>query len=190
MVYEDFTKALKLYLKKNPDYILIDLIDERYRLLEIDGSLVTCSDEFLNSGLKNSYEFRELSYEEKEFEVMRAIPKFVKLFKRYIDQKRLFLHKAYFVDTYRDEQGNTCHFDEDRNRLSEKLNKTLAIYYELFEKVAGENLIVLQAADTVQLAHSNHTWGLYPVHYIDDYYRDIYGQFGTFTDHDLCHRAG
>ncbi|MBY6802848.1 hypothetical protein FDC58_18175 [Clostridium botulinum] len=146
------------------DYLIIDLIDERFNIVKVQDSFVTKSNEFVNAGLYNmatpiSYALDEWESDCKEFS------------KRLIDvisPNKIFIHEVYWANQYI-EDGKIKKYDNQKN--IELNNSTLKEYYKTLKKYLPD-VKIISCSDVIGDAH--HLWGLSPVHYTDEYYKKIY----------------
>lgn len=169
MVARDFSKFFWERLNIHDyDYVLMDLIDERFDLIEYEGSFITKSSELDTSG-----------YLKEKGEHIKIIPKknygvglwgedftvFLAKIKEYIAPERILLLKAFWASDYKDENGTIATFSPQIG--VEKINKQLAEYYNsIADMDPGIKMI-----DVPQpLADRRHRWGLTPYHYTDEWY--------------------
>lgn len=169
MLNDDHERNLLKHLRVYDfDVVLIDLIDERFNLVNLDGNgYVTYSNEFKKTGqlqkaakvdtiraFTNKHRFLILQGFEIFFEKLRAMNK----------ENCCYLNAVYLAKF--DELGNrTPESEEYINRVNEFLSTMYQAIKLFFPEI---NLIEYDEKDFV--AKSNHKWGCAPFHYVDDLY--------------------
>lgn len=176
LVLNDMAKStfIKLANQKS-DYLVLDLIDERFRIGERRGTLVTLSNEMIKSRCINEEELRicnksifgnkafldEISL---EFYVNRFLDALLQIYQ----SSQIILHKAYFLMQYRSLQNELKTFPIHSCNLIDRDNAWMDVMYSCIEKrIPKENII-----DCCEnyYAEESHRWGLAPMHYCDEYY--------------------
>ena len=178
MIVEDFKKN-GLYID---DYdrgiLLIDFLDERFKLLEIENTFVTESTEFERLQLEKVLPAGEVLSRggQRDFDLWTdACHKFANLIPQSIRDKTV-LHKAFWADSYFD--NKLCSFEEQGG--IEFYNRNLSFYYETFESIYCPGYAIEIQAEK-RIADPNHEWGLAPFHYVFEYYREFYQQLIELT---------
>lgn len=163
-----------------PDFCIIDFIDERFSLIEYADSFLTKSNELVNSGWLKDKDYKELQYtycegvwkigggylQKLDDYLYEYLKRILKHFKQY----KIILHKAYLLDTYIDCQGEKQYFESYIVRNNDKINKMLRFMYDYIEK-SIRNIKVIDISDKY-FACENHKWGLAPMHYQEEYYKE------------------
>jgi hypothetical protein len=184
-VVSDLTKrALAALVAHRPTHIIFDFIDERFDLLAVDGTLATRSWELEASGyldqpalqrarpiarLSDACERLWLQAAGELSAFLRATP---------LRDAVLILHEACWAETWIDADGARRPFEDVEiwpglPAETAAQNAMLARYHDAF-CAATPNVARVRAKTHV--ADAGHRWGLSPFHYVDDYYRDIWGQ--------------
>lgn len=156
------------------DYILIDLIDDRYGLVKFENTFVTKSFEFDSSKILDSNcEINTVSFFSKDFYFY-----WEKGFKLFLDfcilnniESKLVLNKVYFADSI----DNGKNFNNFTQSQIENYNSRLDEIYDLINDLVP-NLIVIDYPQNIIIAKSNHKWGEMPFHYIDEFYDWTYSK--------------
>lgn len=178
MVAGDFGKNAFALLSSRPsDYLIIDLIDERFPLKIIDNSYITRSNEFrLSVGRKyeNCPEFEKLISGKSLIINGENAEKYIELFCRRIRANfrddRIILHRALMADCYTDENGELHAFPNAVLADNDRLNGILNTMYDLLQKyLPGINVLDIPQPTASQ----GHKWGLAPMHYSDSYYSSV-----------------
>ena len=167
MVQMDFTKPL---LPSDPHLpIIVDFIDERFNVLKFLNSMVTASKEFNSIATDDkrfSKAFSRGKDEEKEFR--SACDRFLSMH----PSTPIILHCARYA-TQGKVNGELVLL-ENQERIK-NMNANLEMYERIFiEKVSPMGIIKVPSA--LEIANSEHIWGLAPFHYIDKYYEEALSQ--------------
>jgi hypothetical protein len=175
MVIRDFLKEFFPALKKIKfDYLLIDFADERFNVLTSGESIITKSNELINSGfLENKQDtFQEISRLSLNQVLWQdACNYFIKRIIDVVNPNRIVLVKVKLAETYRNKDGQVQSFDREKDQIK-SYNALLESYYSYFEsQCTGCNIVEEEV-----LADEMHKWGLSPYHYTGDWYRKICGK--------------
>jgi len=174
MVFYDLTKEFKQYIKKpTSDYLIIDLIDERIRVVKYKNTFITRSREFVNSKLP--YRGTIISDEERAALWREKAKFFINDLKSHRNPEKIILHKAFWQTSYKGKDGLIHDFEDPE---IEKNNKILHEYYQFIEEnIPGVNIIQLNN----YISDENHIWGLSPFHYEDNYYIEFINQLNKIA---------
>ena len=179
MIVEDFKKN-GLYID---DYhrgiLLIDFLDERFKLLKIENSFITESTEFERLELNKILPISKVLSRggQTDFDLWTdACHKFTNLIPRSIRDKTV-LHKAFWANSYF-KNNRLCSFEEQAG--IEFYNRNLSFYYQTFESIYSPGYVIKIQPER-RIADPNHEWGLAPFHYIFEYYREFYQQLMSLT---------
>lgn len=162
------------------DYVVIDLIDERFDLLRTpDGLVATRSNEFLRVG-EVSEEFERIASGSAEFLALWATGwrRFMDLVDATIGRDAIILHRARWAE--RTESGK-----EFKNQTATSIGRANAFLeqlYAIIEKdLPGQNII--SPPESLFVGADEHKWGPSPFHYTAEYYPAV---IGLLTD--ACER--
>ncbi|MFS0674937.1 DUF6270 domain-containing protein [Ornithinibacillus sp. 179-J 7C1 HS] len=166
--------------ERESDYIIIDLIDERFNLLKINDSYITKSNELISSNFIESIEVQEeLISNVNHFKFWAAYAKrfFTKLLKIY-DPSKIIIHKTKWRAEYLDKFSNVKSFSNvdgiaSKNRF---LDKCYRFIEDTFPQVK-----IIDMTERDYYASENHKWGLAPYHFEDRYYMNFLRQLGDYT---------
>lgn len=172
-VLADFGKTFFSSLAhQRPDWLVIDLIDERFDLLRVNGSYVTRSSAFDAGrlGERTDFEFETVKRMSAEgcllFE--RAAPLFAERVLEMLPAERVVLHRALWCTHYRD--GADIHpFPEARLELCLRQNEMLTHGYDALAAAFGGRALEIRVEPERQLADAGHRWQLEPFHYEQSY---------------------
>ena len=161
MITADFEKHSICTL--NCDYLIIDLIDERFEVITNFGSLVTLSNELKdNNDVKGIRKFVERGTK-KEYTLWR---KAVKQLATMIDIP-VILHKSRLASRLNKTDRNIA---VDKKSI-DKLNRRMRRY----EKIILQELDIFGTIDIdekILVSDVDHVWGYSPYHYIPEYYQE------------------
>lgn len=175
MVERDFEKSLPLAVEaiQESDIVIIDLIDERFDLIELlDGRV------FTNSGIIGEYKLLEdpsfsgyrvikngsPEHREMWLKGMHAFVHFV------IENGKLdctYVNKAYWANKFDGETSTKYPYGPG---LVSGANKDLDWMYGHLEKLIGKNKFFDLPTDLF-VADEKHRWGVSPFHFSEKYYR-------------------
>lgn len=153
------------------DYLLLDFVDERYDVLEIEpGTYVTVSQEFVQTNFlkdnpllseciiaSGSIKFKILWYE--------ALRSFLKLADAFGFKSRILLNRVSWAKAL--DNGETIPGTSEM--YTDKNNELLAWMYALVEAELDSQQI-LQIPQSLFVSTVDHRWGSSPFHYADAYY--------------------
>ncbi|GIO26924.1 DUF6270 domain-containing protein [Ornithinibacillus bavariensis] len=182
MVNYDLTKEFRKYVRNfSSDFLIIDLIDERFRILKnSEGSYLTRSTEFLKTELHKDI---SLIPQEKTFELWKEkADLFIEDLKKYIGENRVIIHKAFWSSTYISNNLELIPF-EHNNHI--EANKILNLMYAYLEyKLPQAKVIELQ---DYLVADESHKWGLSNFHYQPLYYAQFRKELKIHTEsNSIC----
>jgi len=171
-VLADFEKTHFASLAaSNPDWIVIDLIDERFDLLRVDGSFLTNSSALqvadLGGQQLDAESVRRMSAEGCEL-FDRAVGAFAERVTAIVPAERIVVHRALWCSRYRAADDSIVEFDERRLELCGLQNTMLTRGYDALAEALGTRAaITLDPAR--DLADAGHHWKLEPFHYAPSY---------------------
>jgi hypothetical protein len=171
MVKYDFEKT-ELNLV-DCDFLILDLIDERFQLITNFGSVVTLSNELRNSNKIESVINYVARGTERDLILWReAVKKFSKMV-----NVPIILHKSRLSSVLSHENDG---IKVDYEYI-EKMNQKLIAY----EKIIYDELEIIGTIDVkndLLTSDVNHVWGYSPYHYIYEYYEEALHQIFEITN--------
>ena len=171
MVKYDFEKT-ELNLV-DCDFLILDLIDERFQLITNFGSVITLSNELRNSNKIESIINYVARGTEKDMILWReAVKKFSKMI-----NIPIILHKSRLSSVLNHENDG---IKVDYEYI-EKMNQKLIAY----EKIIYDELEIIGTIDVkndLLTSDVNHVWGYSPYHYIYEYYEEALHQIFEITN--------
>jgi hypothetical protein len=177
--------ALAELVAFRPTHLIFDLIDERFDLLSVAGSLVTDSWELEASGYRREPALRGARAIDRlsaacERLWLDAAGEFAALLRATpLAQATLILHAAQWADHHRGAAGGLAPL-QDIELLPGRVadiaahNALLARYEAAFTDLMPPMRRI--EAPQHRLADETHPWGLSPFHYVPDYYAAIWRQ--------------
>jgi hypothetical protein len=172
-VLADFGKTFFASLEDtHPDWLVIDLIDERFDVLCASGSFVTRSSAFQAAGLDEAtdlglHPIRRMSPDGRAL-FAGAAPDFAARVLELVPRERIVLHRALWCTRFR-RDGAVLEFPEERRQLSELQNAMLADGYDALEEAFGGVGATIAVDPAMHLADAHHRWELEPYHYEPGY---------------------
>lgn len=173
IVRADLSKSLSSTIEALKfDQILIDFIDERFKLFQFhDGSICTLSNELLNCGFESTSDFgRTVKSGSDDFFNLWDLgwSAFVEKLKRIGLLGRVRINKVFWAD-------HTINGGDFAPSYSSKgIDEANKFLIRLYDRVAVD-LHPKQFLDFSRerfVGAVDHRWGLSPFHYVDDYYRE------------------
>jgi hypothetical protein len=168
-VLADFAKTFFASLADaRPDWLVIDLVDERFDLLQTQGSYVTRSSAFDAADLERRAGL--------EFETVRrmwgqgralfdhAAGQFAERVTRTVPADRVVIHRALWCTSYR-HNGDVLRFAPDRLELCRLQNDMLQQAYDRLERAFYGRARVIRVDPNTHHADAHHRWQLEPYHY-------------------------
>lgn len=181
MVYNDFVKeTFERFKSDGSKYLMIDLIDERFKILRYN-----------QSGLESIITYSASLHESGYLSKLEVIPRERKMFggkSYYVDNKKLdfyleefcnrilsiyqsqniIIHKSKMVNYYINTLGSISKFDVNNLINNKRINELLNYMYDYLE-ASIPNALVIDICDSF-CADESHKWGLAPMHYENNYY--------------------
>lgn len=181
-IYTDFRKtALEQLAQSDADYLLVDFVDERFALLRWGDSLVTLSNELVNSGLPLEgkerllhvpYEWDGVSgYTLGDTDMDRYVEEFCRRVLEIFPQERIILHHVQAAECYLD-LGKVCRNFPDPQRNTFRNYNRLWQYMcrKIQQWIPRCHVIDVSAG---YMADEAHQWGLSPIHFQKEYYQEV-----------------
>lgn len=180
MVREDLEKSVLAQLAtKNPDIVVIDLIDERFDLVSVGGAYYSMNDYYERLELEPSMReasddvlaFRDDARDEAFEEAVRElVPQWLEA----LPQARFVLHLAWYTARSADPERP---FYASAPTAVAWCNERLAHHYRCLIEAFGGRLHVVEAdRERLLVADPEHKWGLAHYHYVPGYYAEVLTQ--------------
>lgn len=180
-VVRDLNKCVLSDLKKEnqSDYLLVDFIDERFKIAKKEDRYATYSNELKTSGFLKEGEFTLLDKTQNElglgytfegWDLDDYIREFASGLLTAYRPEQIVLHEAYMVNMYISKAGERKMFSEPICRDVHDKNKMLNYMYGCLKKYIPDMHVMNLMATRKYMANEAHVWGAAPMHYEDDYY--------------------
>lgn len=176
-------------IENQSDYLLIDFIDERFKLASFKESIITMSNEVVLSGIIKTPKFddrkktktwnKKVIYRIRGINLIDYIDMFCEKIRMIYGQDSIIIHKALMSNHYINSKGETIKFEKNHIKNNEKVNELLEIMYDRVQ-VNLPNAHVIDIGNS-NIADENHKWGLSPMHYRDEYYIEALDKINYFT---------
>lgn len=154
------------------DYVLIDLIDERYGLINFDNTFITNSYELNLAGiLADTTQLTKIETGSQEYFKLweKGFNKFIKYCKEKNILNKILINKVYWASSF-DDASPILNFTQEKIDFN---NSVLNHLYKLIEKHIPESNFITNPKSYF-IAKKNHKWGTMPFHYIDSFYENTY----------------
>lgn len=182
---QDLEKSGLKKLKSNPgDLLVIDFIEERFDIGKVNGTYITISNEWNQSNLSNLYFVKKYSkklWHGKVYFRFKNLKKYIHIFTKNLlsiyKEEQIVIHEVYLADTYIDENGIYHSFSENVIYYNKKINQILRYMYFCL-KTELPQAYILNISDKYA-AKKNHKWGLAPMHFQEEYYKNAAGLIYT-----------
>ena len=195
VIYNDFMKNnINLFEKDKSKFLLIDLIDERFKLAKVNNgeSLVTYSSELIESGYlenpilidKKKCLFNKRKYQIDNMSLKKYIQRFADRILEIYDMECIIIHKCIMKDKYINLQGETVRFDKNYLMHNRKINDVLDYMYDYLQLYLSKAKVI-DITDSY-LADENHKWGLAPMHYQREYYIKVLDEVKNYIKNFEC----
>lgn len=181
-VYNDLRKTFfERISEEKSDWFIIDLIDERFNILQIGESYITKSNELVASKWAAEQPHVELKRTRDMLQLWEKSAKsfFTKLLTIY-EPSQIILHKTTWKHKYYDSEGNVHEFLNMTNSINYQ-NEMLQHYYSYIEKNYPD-IQVIDMTKEPYLSSEQHKWGLSPYHFENEYYECFQKHFQTLTE--------
>lgn len=175
---QDLRKSGMEILKKNPaDYLIIDLIEERFDIAKIGSSFLTMSNEFNISHVFSEKDFKKCKkylWLDRAFfrgiDMRYYLQVFVKEMRKIYPPERIIIHKVFYSHQYIGLDNMVHDFPPNYYFPTLKINRILKYLYNCLENELPTSLLL--DISKKYMASENHKWGLAPMHYQTEYYEE------------------
>jgi hypothetical protein len=184
MVREDLqTSIVALLAQEQPHVLVLDLIDERFDVVEVGGGRWTVSDYMGRMGLEEALRERatwlsRFSEDARQEEFAQAVRQVAPLLER-LPETRIVLHQAWYTARSADP---AVPFYASAPHHVEWCNRRLAGHYAVLQEAFGPRLHVVEAPRDLLVGDPGHRWGLAHYHYVPSYYADVLAQLERIAD--------
>lgn len=159
------------------DLLIIDLIEERFKIGKIGKTYFTLSNEFTQS--KVFRDDRIKIYEKRIYngkiyfkfkDIKKYINNFAKMILEIYRQEQIIIHEVYLTNYYLGEDGIKKEFACNYIGYNLRVNKILEYMYVcLKQAIPYANVLSISSK---YIADEKHKWGLAPMHFQEEYYKE------------------
>jgi hypothetical protein len=173
MVREDLTKEVVADLvASQPDVLVVDLVDERFDVVQVGGSWYTMSDYYERLGLEVAMRFAasvSSAYRSPERAVQfdEAVALLAPELASALPRTHIVLHQAWYTARTAD-PAQPFYSTATKHAMSS--NESLARWYASLRHGFGRRLHVLEPPRELLVGDPAHRWGLAHYHYVPEYY--------------------
>lgn len=172
MVLHDVNKTgLDHLLSTKPDVIVVDLIDERFAVLKVNGSFITDSAAFAKTEARKRLPAGSSKYTIFGSNTLDLWEEAARSFAKKITSggQPIILHKSYWAYNYLDDaDGQMKSLGRDGDAAL--INKNLEIYHRILENLIP-GAIVIEPPEGLRVADAKHKWTVAPFHFLQEYYK-------------------
>lgn len=196
-VYGDMVKnSFDLLGNDDSEFLIIDLIDERFSLIKHNDTILTYSNELMISEYignivklkrktnKHYYLFKKnkknamVDDVNMNFYLDEFSDRILKIYKC----DNIIIHKAKMLNYYKNISGEIKLFPKNYLISNKKINDILDYMYDyLIYKLP--NAIVIDMCDDFS-ADESHRWGLAPMHYQKEYYLKVFSEITNLLNNE------
>lgn len=167
--------ALTRLVNSDAEYLIIDLIEERFKIGKIKKSYITISNELSQSNVlkcenlkiyEKKKRGRKVYLKHKDIQIF--IDKFLECLLKKYSQNQIIIHEVYLSDYFIDKTGIKKEFPNYYVVYNHRINDILAYMYMCVKKrLPYANVISISSK---YVADEKHKWGLAPMHFQEEYY--------------------
>jgi hypothetical protein len=185
MVREDLqTSIVALLAQEQPHVLVLDLIDERFDVVEVGGGRWTVSDYMGRMGLEEPLRagatwVSRFSEDARQEEFAAAVRALAPVLLAALPHTRFVLHQAWYTARSADP---AVPFYASAPYHVEWCNRRLAGHYAVLQEVFGARVHVVEAPRELLVGDPAHRWGLAHYHYVPAYYADVLAQLERVAD--------
>ena len=186
MVHCDLKKTgFDLLAEDKSDYLILDLIDERFDLVKIGNTFATLSNEASTSGFfgdsPSVVKKKKIwgAYCVDDTDLSEYIGRFVDRILQIYRPEQIIIHVAKMHDYYLDENGALKRFPANYIHANKRVNELLDFMYQKIREQIPDAAWI-DAQDQF-CADSRHKWGLSPMHYRMEYYEYVLREILAIT---------
>jgi len=176
VVRQDAESAVVSELKRaQPDVLVIDLIDERFRIVPCDRGWITYSPYFAETPtgeeLLRHPGAIDLLHDERIRMFAESAEAIGSQLASGLPNTTFAIHRALFAERFSGEDG-VQQFASPAAEFARRTNETLRLHYDLLEASLPRS-VPLTVAGELHTADAAHKWGLDHFHYVPGYYSTL-----------------
>lgn len=181
--------ALARLRNSDAKYLIIDLVEERFKIGKIGNSYITISNELCRSNILKNRKMK--IYEKKKrgkkvyfkyIDMQVYIDKFLKCILEKYSENQIVIHEVYLSDYFMDKTGIKRKFSDNYVTYNHKINEILRYMYMCVKrKLPYAKLISISSK---YVADEKNKWGLAPMHFQEKYYSEAMNMLYDFNVED------
>lgn len=177
---QDLDKSgLDRLIEDQSDWLIVDFVDERFNLLDVDGTRVSDIWGPKSPIFRERYGSRGVQQPRispaTDADWAKGLDHFAARIRAHYRPDRVVLHKARWAQQLRAPDGSTSEFPDNAKWHIARCNPLMERYYDLFAKALPEARVIEVDADRI-FADPDHRWAIEPFHYTRDYYVEVIRQ--------------
>lgn len=152
-------------LKSNDHILLLDLMDERFDLIEVDNSLATLSWDYRKTQhYQNNKNGKVIPFDSinKKERTLKGLQELIHSCEKKIPKKNIFILNIPMA-TYYIDNGEFVFFDNDKYQISKYNNFLNEIISSLKNTIDG--ISIISPPSWMVYGDKDHLWGAHPYHY-------------------------
>lgn len=191
MVREDITKEVVADLvASQPEMLVLDLIDERFDVVQVLGSWYTMSDYYERLRLVDQLRGAATGITiyrspERQRQFAEAASLLAPELASALPRTRIVLHQAWYTARSADP---AVPFYSTAAKHAVSSNEALSGWYASLRSAFGRRLHVVEPPRDLLVGDPGHRWGLSHYHYIPDYYTWMLAALGDLADGPIAPR--
>ena len=177
-VCRDFNKsAFDLLREDGSEWLIIDLIDERFSPVKMGTSYVTKSSVAVQGGvIPEDMHASTRTWNGTDFIIdgiglKSYISRFAEKLLEIYEPDHIIIHRAMTVEQYKDTKGELHFYSEHELKVGNIVNQIISFMYNQLKECIPQAKVI----DKISHYYGSemHLWGLATVHYEDGYYADV-----------------
>ncbi len=161
MMNGDFEKNFKDINIKDIDYIVIDFLEERFKIAEYNNSIITISDALKDSDFLNHFSLQAINKEKTINNFKESFKSLLEFLNSNFSSTKIILIRMLLCEKYG--SNNDWKYFENREEIS-NINDMLNEYYDYAVKKCGVSNIVNLNDDNLMYCDELHKHGCFPWH--------------------------
>lgn len=187
VLVNDFEKTtFQKFSQGHGDYIILDFIDERFDIVKLESSYLTCSSELISSHYLDNKKYQVIPKGKwfcsgMDGYAQDCLDKFGAELLQIYNKNHIILHKAKMCNQYVGADKKIHSFPKHIISHNEVINNILDMLYQYIQQKINISHII-EISDCI--ACEDHKWGLAPMHYEGNYYVKVIDRLKEIIKYD------